>query len=218
MSLRGTTVCSAMNESFANRVKQSFSFSEDVRFRRTKEEPGLAHYESDRSFVTVSWDSRSGELDAFVGLLPRTGKAQDAYSIADILGAAGVQESDCKLPQVANERRLKICRETRRRSTHVCGAGAGWRSNIFPQARSIQESSACMRPSRVIEPNPEAASSTTRDGIGPTEQSAGTPTLRLASRSLVGLMRGIPPIIYAYCAYIILDPASNRPHNLRMGA
>jgi hypothetical protein len=95
-----------MSTRFADMVKRSFSFLESTGFRHANDEPGLVHYESDRSFVTVSWDSRSGELDAFVGLLPRTAEAQDSYSIADVLGAAGVPASDCKLAQVADEGRL----------------------------------------------------------------------------------------------------------------
>ena len=95
-----------MSETFVEMAKRAFSFLGGAGFRLTKSEAGQVQYESDRSFVAVSWDSRSGELDALVGLLPRTGKAQDEYSLADIMGVAGVSASDCKLTQVADEGRL----------------------------------------------------------------------------------------------------------------
>lgn len=96
-----------MSAHFVDMVERAFSFLEDSGFRRTNSKPGLVNYESDRSFVTVSWDARSGELDAFVGLVPRTGRAQDEYSLADILGVAGLPASDCKPAQVADEGRLE---------------------------------------------------------------------------------------------------------------
>lgn len=96
-----------MSARFADMVERAFSFLEDAGFRRTNSDSGLVNYESDRSFVTVSWDARSGELDAFVGLIPRTGQAQDEYSLADVLGVAGLPVSDCKPVQVADEDRLE---------------------------------------------------------------------------------------------------------------
>lgn len=96
-----------MSTRFAELTQRAFSFLEDAGFRRTKSQPGLVHYESDRSFVTVSWDVRSGELDAFVGLVPRTEGAQGEYSIADVLELAGLPLADCTLAQVADEDRLR---------------------------------------------------------------------------------------------------------------
>ncbi|MBX3706199.1 MAG: hypothetical protein KF911_06130 [Pseudomonadales bacterium] len=96
-----------MNARFVDIVEQAFSFLEEAGFRQTNSEPGLVTYESDRSFVTVRWDARSGELDAFVGLIPRTGRVQDEYSLADILGLAGLPASDCRPAQVADEGRLE---------------------------------------------------------------------------------------------------------------
>lgn len=95
-----------MSEKFADMVKRAFSFLESAGFRITKSDLGQALYESDRASVAVTWDSRSGELDAFVGMLPMTGQAQDQYSIADVMGAAGVPASECKLDQVGDESRL----------------------------------------------------------------------------------------------------------------
>lgn len=96
-----------MSERFTELVKRAFSFLEGVGFQLTKSEPGLLDYESDRSFVTVNWDGRSGELEAFIGLLPRTGRAQDGYSISDVLGAAGLPTSECRPAQVVDEDRLE---------------------------------------------------------------------------------------------------------------
>lgn len=92
-----------MSERFTEMAKGAFSFLEVAGFRLTESQPGLLDYESDRSFVTVSWDARSGELEAFVGLLPRTGQAQDGYSISDVLGAAGLPAPECRPAQVADE-------------------------------------------------------------------------------------------------------------------
>jgi len=88
-------------------VERAFSFLDDAGFRRSESEPGLVTFESDRSFVTVNWDLRSGELEAFIGMVPRTGRAQDEYSLADVMGAAGVPQSDCKPAQIADESRLE---------------------------------------------------------------------------------------------------------------
>lgn len=40
-------------------------------------------------------------------MAPRTGRAQDEYSLADVTGAAGLPQSDCKPAQVADEGRLE---------------------------------------------------------------------------------------------------------------
>lgn len=97
---------STLIEKFVDLAKRVFSFLEDSGFRLTKSGPDQVQYESDKSFVTVSWDPRSGELDVVVGLQPRTGRAQDEYSLLDVMGAAGISESDGKPAQVADEGRL----------------------------------------------------------------------------------------------------------------
>jgi len=96
-----------MRNDFSEMAMQAFSFLEDAGFRCTKNAPSLLCYESDLSFVTVSWDARSGELDASIGLLPQTGQVQDGYSIADVLGFAGLPESNSKPAQVADMSRLE---------------------------------------------------------------------------------------------------------------
>jgi hypothetical protein len=96
-----------MRNDFLEMAIQAFSFLEDAGFRCTKNAPSLLCYESDLSFVTVSWDARSGELDASIGLLPQTGQVQDGYSIADVLGFAGLPESNSRPAQVADISRLE---------------------------------------------------------------------------------------------------------------
>jgi len=96
-----------MSARFFEMVHRGFSYLEDAGFRRRNDGPGLVIYESDRSFVVVTWDARSGELDAFIGLAPRTGRVQDEYSVADVLGVAGFAASDRRPAQVADESRLE---------------------------------------------------------------------------------------------------------------
>ena len=95
-----------MIEDFAKIVTQAFSFMEVAGFKVEMIDSTQVLYKSDDAFLVVSWDPRSGELDAFVGLLPRTGLARDEYSIADVMGASGAPEADCKLAQVTDPRKL----------------------------------------------------------------------------------------------------------------
>jgi len=93
-----------VSERFAELAKNAFFFLESVRFRLAKSEPGWVSYESHRASVDVIWDARSGELDAYVGLLPRTGQSHETYSLADVRGVDGVPESELRTPQVAEDR------------------------------------------------------------------------------------------------------------------
>ena len=95
-----------MISKFVEMVKQSFSFLENFGFQLVSETPCLLEYESSRVLVSISWNARSGELNAFLGLLPRTGEAFERYSVADILATTGVPEEDFAPPQVADEDRL----------------------------------------------------------------------------------------------------------------
>lgn len=97
-----------MSEQFPDMAKQAFSFLEGAGFRLTQIDAGQLRYESAQSVVIIGWDARSGELEAFVGLQPRTGQPQDTYSLTDILGMEGAQALDRKMPcQVADENRLR---------------------------------------------------------------------------------------------------------------
>lgn len=95
-----------MNESFVEMTKRVFAFLENAGFRLRRSGPDDLQYESDRSFVVVRWEGRSGEIDASVGMLPRTGRAQDEYSIADVMGLDGVPDAERNPSQVADETRL----------------------------------------------------------------------------------------------------------------
>ena len=74
--------------------------------------------------MIVNWDSRSGELNAFVGLLPRSGKAGDEYSLADVMGFAGVAVSDRKPAQVLECGRLGPFVESLAENLHRYGQAA----------------------------------------------------------------------------------------------
>jgi len=93
-----------MSTKFSELAKGAFSFLEDAGYRLTRTDAAEVQYESQKAFLVVTWDARSGELDALVGLLPRSGKAMDEYSLADVMAAAGVPASDCELNQISEER------------------------------------------------------------------------------------------------------------------
>ena len=88
-------------------AKQAFSFLEDAGFHLVQSNPNELQYETDRAFVTIDWDARSGELDVFIGLQPKKGKRQDAFSLTDLLRMEDVKVPERKMPfQVAEENRL----------------------------------------------------------------------------------------------------------------
>ena len=95
-----------MSELFTDMAKRAFSFLELSGFRLARVNADQLRYESASSVVVIDWDTRSGELEASVGLRSSGGQPQDMYSITDVLGMEGV--SDRKAPaQVADENRLK---------------------------------------------------------------------------------------------------------------
>jgi hypothetical protein len=95
-----------MSTRFTDMTKEVFSFLEGAGFRLARIEAGHLRYESPISVVVINWDARSGELEAFVGLPPSPGKAQDMYSLTDVLGMEGVPDRKMP-PQVADESRLQ---------------------------------------------------------------------------------------------------------------
>lgn len=97
----------AMIERFPQMTRSAFAFLEAAGFRLVNSVADQLLYESAKAFVVITWDSRSGELNAFVGLIPRTGQAQDEYSLSDVMSEAGLPESECLPAQVADESRLK---------------------------------------------------------------------------------------------------------------
>lgn len=108
-----------MSERFPDMAKRAFSFLEDAGFRLVQCDPSGLQYETAQVFVTIEWDSRSGELNVYVGLQPRKGKPRDTFSLRDLLGMEGVEVPERKMSfQVAEESRLgpfldKLAEDTR---------------------------------------------------------------------------------------------------------
>jgi hypothetical protein len=98
-----------MSKRFSEMAKQTFSLLEDAGFRLVEIEHDLnrLRYETARTFVAIEWDCRAGELNVFVGLQPRKGKPEDAFSLMDLLRMEGVELDERKVPyQVAEESQL----------------------------------------------------------------------------------------------------------------
>jgi len=136
----------AMSMRFAEAAKQAFSFLERAGFRLTESDPAQLKYESVQVFVTIEWDVRSGELEVFLSLQPRKGKARDSFSLRDLLGMEGVDAPERKMPfQVAEEGKLKpfidkLAEDTRR---HAQPALAGDRM-YFRRLRAYRNAQAQM--------------------------------------------------------------------------
>jgi hypothetical protein len=96
-----------MSVHFPDMAQQAFSFLEGAGFRLTQSGPARLQYETAQVFVAVEWDSRSGELNVFVGLQPRKDQA-DAFSLTDLLAMEGVDVPERRMPfQIAEESKLR---------------------------------------------------------------------------------------------------------------
>jgi hypothetical protein len=96
-----------MRVHFPEMAQQAFSFLERAGFRLTQSDPARLQYETAQVFVTVEWDTRSGELNVFIGLQPSIGEAGHAFSLTDLLAMEGVNVSERRAPfQVAEESKL----------------------------------------------------------------------------------------------------------------
>jgi hypothetical protein len=92
---------------FTDMAQQAFSFLEGIGFRLSLSDPARLQYESTQTFVTIEWDARSGELNAFIGLQARKGELRDAFSLRDLLAMENVDVPERKMPfQVADETKL----------------------------------------------------------------------------------------------------------------
>lgn len=98
-----------MNARFTDMAKKAFSFLDGAGFRLAHIEPGHLRYESPNSVVSIYWDARSGELEAFVGLRTSAGQTQDTYSMTDVVGMQRVPDRKTRRQpaQVADESRLQ---------------------------------------------------------------------------------------------------------------
>lgn len=138
-----------MSKRFFNVAQRVFSFLEDAGFRLAKRDPTRLQYETDQVFVTVEWDSRSGEINVFVGRQPRNDEPRDAFSLRDLLAMQDVQVPERTMPfQVSEEGRLglfleKLAEDIR---THGQSALAGDRM-FFRRLRAFRnaQSHAYMR-------------------------------------------------------------------------
>lgn len=103
---------------FSDAAKRAFSFLEDAGFRLLQGDREL-QYETAQAFVTVEWDTRSGELNVFFGLQPKKSEQLGAFSLSDLLGMQGVDVPEGKMPfQVADESQVgpfleKLAEDTR---------------------------------------------------------------------------------------------------------
>lgn len=98
---------SAMNMLFADVAQEVFSFLESAGFKLVERGSARLQYETDRSVVIVEWDNRSGEINVFIGLQPKKGEQQEAFSLSDLLNMQNVEVPERKMPfQIADEKRL----------------------------------------------------------------------------------------------------------------
>jgi hypothetical protein len=92
---------------FADEVARAFSFLEDAGFRLVNRDAARLQYKTDKVFVTVEWDPRSGEINVFIGRQPRNDEPRDAFSLRDLLAMQDVRVPERRMPfQVSEEGRL----------------------------------------------------------------------------------------------------------------
>jgi hypothetical protein len=117
-----------MSMRFAEAAEQAFAFLEEVGFKLTQRSETRLQYESNQAVAVIEWDPRSGELEAFIGLLARKGELQETFSLTDVLNMQGAEAPNRRIPfQVADEDRLapflqRLAGDTR---THAQAALAG---------------------------------------------------------------------------------------------
>lgn len=92
---------------FSEAAQHAFSFLEEFGFRLTDDDATHLQYESGHVIVVINWDPRSGEIEVWIGLRPRTGGPQDRFSLSDILNMQGTDSRTRRMPyQVVHENRL----------------------------------------------------------------------------------------------------------------
>jgi catechol 2,3-dioxygenase-like lactoylglutathione lyase family enzyme len=92
---------------FAEHVEEAFAFLTESGFRLVVRTARQMRYETNRVFVTVEWDPRSGELNVFFGLQPTQGEP-GGLALGDLLAMEGVDVSERRMPfQVADEAELR---------------------------------------------------------------------------------------------------------------
>jgi hypothetical protein len=92
---------------FREVAQQAFSFLEREGFRLAKSDATRLQYESGQAVVVIGWDARSGELEAWFGLQPKSNIRPELFSLSDLLTMEGVKRAHGRTPfQVAQEDRL----------------------------------------------------------------------------------------------------------------
>jgi hypothetical protein len=112
---------------FTDIAKRAFSFLEDEGFQLTESESRSLRYENSQVFVAVAWDP-PGELNVWLGLLPRKGHRAEVFSLSDLLNMGQAGKSGGNMPpQVADESRLEPFLEelATKMRTHAAPALAG---------------------------------------------------------------------------------------------
>jgi len=97
---------------FQAEAERAFQFLCDAGFTITDRAANALHYENARSFVTISWDPRSGELNLYVGIGRDTGEPNDRFTLTDLLAMEKADLPEASRPfQVADEGALRGCIE-----------------------------------------------------------------------------------------------------------
>lgn len=95
-----------MTATFTELAERAFSFLDKDGFSITHSNHGELTYRKGRMFVTISWSSRSGELEVFIGPGDPADQSS-AFSATDILRMEGAISEKTNLPfQVVDEEKL----------------------------------------------------------------------------------------------------------------
>jgi hypothetical protein len=101
-----------MTETFSELAKKAFLFLEVSGFQHPSFGEHELRYQSKNSFVIVKWDSRSGELDCYLGLVPFSEDPSRRYSLTDILKMQCAEEAVTRPYQIAKETKLEASLNT----------------------------------------------------------------------------------------------------------
>jgi hypothetical protein len=97
----------ALNMCFVDLAQRAFSFLLGAEFRLVNSDTTRVRYESNKVSVTIEWEVRSGELNAFIGLQSEVGEVGSVFSLSDILAMEKQDVPGRKMPfQVSEEDRL----------------------------------------------------------------------------------------------------------------
>jgi hypothetical protein len=108
-----------MSMEFSKTARQAFMFLEKAGFKLAQHGSTRLLYESSQSIVVVEWDTRSGEIEVFIGLRSAKVEKQETFSLCDILNMQSLDVPERKRPfQVADENLLvsfleKLAEDTR---------------------------------------------------------------------------------------------------------